>query len=62
MFLLRETLDWAATQSLAQDDPSTPVHAVQLEDVLCGIKADCDELGHGQWLLSGSLTCAFAHV
>ena len=41
-----ETWNLAAPQRLAQDDLSTPVHAVELEDVLCDIKADRGNLRH----------------
>ena len=39
----------AAPQHLAQDDLSTPVHRVQLENVLCDIKADRGNLRHDEW-------------
>jgi len=45
----------AAAQRPAQDDLSIPVHRVQLEDVLCDIKADRGNLWHSQWLRSGFL-------
>ena len=41
-----EPLHLAAPQRLAQDDLSTPVHRVQLENVLCDIKADRGNLRH----------------
>jgi hypothetical protein len=50
-----ESLDLAATRRLAQDDLSSPVHRVHLEDVLRYIKADRGNLWHGQWLRSGFL-------
>ena len=56
-----EAWDLAAAQRLAQDDLSTSVDAVQLEDVLCDINADRDNLRHDEWLLSGSPTCPFWH-
>jgi hypothetical protein len=56
-----ETLHLAAAQRLAQNDLSPSVDAVQLEAILCDIKANCDDLGHGQWLLFGSPTCPFWH-
>ncbi|WP_210252263.1 hypothetical protein, partial [Microvirga tunisiensis] len=44
--------------------PTTFRHqtAVQLEDVLCDIKANRDNLRHDEWLLSGSSTCLVWHV
>jgi hypothetical protein len=51
----------AAAQRLAQDDRSTSVDAVQLEDVLRDIKADRGNLWHDEWLLLGSPTCPFWH-
>ena len=57
-----ETWNLAAPQRLAQDDLSTSVDRVQLEDVLCDIKADRGNLRHDEWLLSGSPTCPFWHV
>ena len=57
-----ETWNLAAPQRLAQDDLSTPVHRVQLENVLCDIKADRDNLRHDGWFLSGSSTCLFWHI
>ena len=52
----------ATPQRLAQDDLSAPVHAVQLKDVLCDIKANRSDLRHDEWLLSGSSTCLVWHV
>ena len=60
--LLKKPWHLAAAQRLAQDDLSTPVHRVQLEDVLCDIKADRGNLRHDEWFLSGSSTCLFWHV
>ena len=56
-----EAWNLAAPQRLAQDDLSTSVDAVQLEDILCDIKADRGNLWHDEWLLSGSPTCLFWH-
>jgi hypothetical protein len=56
-----EAWDLAAAQRLAQDNLSTSVDAVQLEDILRDIKADRDNLRHDEWLLSGSPTCPFWH-
>jgi len=46
-----EPLHLAAPQRLAQDDLSTPVHRVQLENVLCDIKADRGNLRHDNALI-----------
>jgi hypothetical protein len=56
-----EAWDLAAAQRSAQDDLSTSVDAVQLEDVLRDIKANRGNLWHDEWLLFGSPTCPFWH-
>jgi hypothetical protein len=56
-----EAWDLSAPQRLAQDDLSTSVDAVQLEDILRDIKAYRGNLWHDEWLLFGSPTCPFWH-
>ena len=52
--MLKKPGHLCAAQRLAQDDLSTSVYAVQLEDVLRDINADRDNLRHVVCDLSGS--------
>jgi hypothetical protein len=43
-----ETWHLTATQRHTQDDPSTPVHAMELEDTLRDTKANRNNLSHDE--------------